>query len=71
MYYIAFSGKCVPSIERQLAEIYRPLTFNGTLTVKVLPVQQQQGSVDCGLFAISFALAAAQMVNTTSFSKKR
>ena len=68
--YSGFSGNLTPRTERQLAEICRPLISNGTLIVTVLPMQQQQGSVDCSLFAISFALTVAQIVNSNSLQLK-
>ena len=39
----------------QMAQIYRAPNNHSTISVKVLPVQQQNGYRDCGLFAIAFA----------------
>ena len=39
----------------QMAQIYRAPNNQHSLSVKVLPVQQQNGYRDCGLFAIAFA----------------
>ena len=39
----------------QMAQIYRAPNNQPSLPVKVLPVQQQNGYRDCGLFAIAFA----------------
>ena len=39
----------------QMAQIYRAPNNQPSLSVKVLPVQQQNGYRDCGLFAIAFA----------------
>ena len=39
----------------QMAQIYRAPNNHSTISVKVLPVQQQNGYRDCYLFAIAFA----------------
>ena len=49
-----------------MVSIYKALVKNRTLMVTMVPVQQQLGSVECGLFAIAFALSAARR---DSFSK--
>ncbi len=47
-----FTGKITQDIQRQICSIVRH--EQETLSVKVIPVQQQKGSVDCGLFAMAF-----------------
>ena len=45
--------------ELQLAKIYSPRSvcpMRTSLQVEVVPVQQQEGVNDCGLFAIAFAM---------------
>ena len=39
--------------------IYKEAANGNTLTVKAIPVQQQAGGKDCGLFSIAFAYHAA------------
>ena len=39
----------------QMTQIYRAPNDQSTISLKVLPVQQQNGYRDCGLFAIAFA----------------
>ena len=39
----------------QMAQIYRAPINQSSLSVELLPVQQQNGYRDCGLFAIAFA----------------
>ena len=39
----------------QMAQIYRVPDRKSSFSIKVLPVQQQSGYRDCGLFAIAFA----------------
>ena len=48
-----FNGKIKQNLLRQICSLVRH--EKNTLTIKVIPVQQQKGSVDCGLFAIAFA----------------
>ena len=43
------------SVTLQMAQIYRAPNNHSTISVKVLPVQQQNGYRDCGLFDIAFA----------------
>ena len=64
MYDSEFSGGDLStSLTHQLALIYRPLIsgeeVDPHLVVHIPSVQQQQGSSDCGLYAIAFALHAA------------
>ena len=42
------------SLEYQVAAIYKENIHNDVLTVTCVTVQQQDGSVDCGLFSIAF-----------------
>ena len=48
-------GSLSNSLSVQLAELYRPAIQDGMLMVTMVPVQQQEGSVDCGLFSIANA----------------
>ena len=41
----------------------RDLFSNGELQIKMQKVQKQQGSDDCGLFAIAFAVSLARKVD--------
>ena len=65
VYDSKYSGDLDSSLTRQLALIYRALItveedgVDPHLIVHVLPVQQQKGSSDCGVYAISFAVHAA------------
>ena len=43
-------------VELQLSKIYNPGASKSALRVEVVPVQQQEGVHDCGLFCIAFAL---------------
>ena len=56
----------------QIASIYK---CNGnTLQIHQLPVQQQIGAVDCGLFAVAFAVAACELkeaVDLTCFDQSK
>ena len=60
VYDSSFTGRLTHSTEEQLVRFYKPLAKNGALMVTMVPVQQQLGSVDCGLFAIAFAFSAAR-----------
>ena len=64
VYDSKFSGsELSSSLTHQLAEVYKTLKTQEddvtSLAVQIPPVQQQNGSNDCGLFAIAFALHAA------------
>ncbi|KAL5508860.1 hypothetical protein EMCRGX_G004118 [Ephydatia muelleri] len=43
------------SLLLQLAQIYQAAPDVQNMSIRVLPVQQQKGSKDCGLFAVAFA----------------
>ena len=44
------------SVELQIAQIYGPACAKeNSLTIRKLAVQQQQGTHDCGLFAVAYA----------------
>ena len=51
--------KFTTSMELQISSIYHPTSQENSLVVTVVPVQQQSGGVDCGLFAAAFAFHAA------------
>ena len=53
------SPKLNDSLQEQIAAIYKEAANGNTLTVKAIPVQQQTGGVDCGLFSIAYAYHAA------------
>ena len=67
IYDSLYSGDLRFSLQSQLAIIHRPLVppkgesgeSDQKLVVRVANVQQQRGSRDCGLFAISFSLHPA------------
>ena len=60
LYDSCFHGhKLSASIEEQLVRIYKTSVTDRVLPVTVIPVQQQTGSVDCGVFSIAFAYHAA------------
>ena len=47
----------------QIAKIFKGDTDTQYLKLKVLPVQQQQGVLDCGLFSIAFATEVCSQMN--------
>ena len=47
-----------PSVEQQIARVYKPAIREGLIMVTVVSVQQQEGATDCGLFSIAFAYHA-------------
>ena len=49
------SAELPSSLEEQLAAIYQTIAGAGLMVTRV-PVQQQEGGVDCGLFSITYAL---------------
>ena len=62
IYDSCFHGhKLSASIEEQLVQccIYKTSVQGRILPVTIIPVQQQTGSVDCGVFSIVFAYQAA------------
>ena len=56
-------GSLSDSLSVQLVELYRPAIQNGMLMVTLLPVQQQEGTQDCGLFCIANAYSVAMGKN--------
>ena len=48
------SAELPSSLEEQLAAIYETIAGDGLMVTRV-PVQQQEGGVDCGLFSIAYA----------------
>ncbi len=50
LYNSNFDGGLTATLEEQLAWIYWPVTKYHSLMVTSVPIQQQVGAVDCGLF---------------------
>ena len=59
LYDSLFNGKLSASLEEQIVRVYRPAVADGGLLVTAVPVQQQTGGTDCGLFSIAFSYHAA------------
>ena len=73
LYDSCFHGhKLSASIEEQLVRIYKTSVRDCVLPVTVIPVQQQMGSVDCGVFSIAFAYhgALGENVGRTTFAQE-
>ncbi len=69
-----FNGTIEPSVELQIAQLYRPLVDSNSLLLTVVPMQQQEfGSNNCGLFSIAAAYHTAKGndVKSISFNEKR
>ena len=61
-------GSLSDSLSVQLVELYRPAIQNGMLMVTLLPVQQQEGTQDCGLFCIANAYSVAMGKNPATLT---
>ncbi len=60
IYDSCFDGKLAPSIELQIAQLYKPVISKDCLLVSVASIQQtQHGSNACGLWAIAAAYHTA------------
>ena len=59
LYDSVSTDSLTPSLEKQMAQIYRPAIRDGQMMVTVVPVQQQKGSTDCGVYSIAAAYNAA------------
>ena len=59
LYDSCSNGNLAYALAEQLAQLYRPAVREGRLQVSIIPVQQQIGGKDCGLFSIATALKAA------------
>ena len=59
MYDSLFQGKLTPSLEQQIAQLYSCAAKNGMIEVTAVPMQQQTGTTDCGLFSIAAAVHVA------------
>ena len=55
LYDSASSGSLTASLQKQMAEIYRLVVKDGMIAVTVVPVQQQVGDTDCGVYSIAAA----------------
>ena len=53
-------SKFTTSVELQIASSFASASQGDSLVATVVPVQQQLGEVDCGLFAAAFAFHAAK-----------
>lgn len=60
LYDSLFNGKLTPSLEIQIAQLYRPANLDSKIMVTAERVQQQKGTTDCGLFSIAYAYHAAK-----------
>ena len=59
LYDSVYTGRLTPSLEKQIAEIYRPVVKDGMLPVTMVSFQQQVGGTDCGVYSIAAAYSAA------------
>ena len=59
-----YFGRISDGFAKQLTKVYSHLK-----TVQVMKVQQQQGAVDCGLFAIAYAVYLAKDINSSGLHK--
>ena len=59
VYDSCFYGSLSPSICEMLVHLYRSAVQGSSLVVTVMPIVQQRGSDDCGLFATGTAFQAA------------
>ena len=69
LYDSLLSPKFTPGMEKQLLQVYKltmPQDSNALLVTSV-PVQQQKGVCECGIFSIAFAVhIAARQANVSS-----
>ena len=63
LYHSVSTDSLTPSLEKEMAQIYRPAIRDGRMMVTVVPVQQQKGSTDCGVYSIAAAYNAALWKN--------
>jgi hypothetical protein len=69
-----FSKLLPPTVEEQLLQLYSSWVKNNSLSVTILPMQQQRvGSVDCGVFTIAaaFHIAIGDDITTLTFDFMR
>lgn len=59
LYDSVSTSSLTPSLEKQMAQLYRPAIRDGLIVVTVVPVQQQSGGTDCGVYSIAAAYNAA------------
>ena len=62
------STKFTSGMEKQLLQLYGAATSSNALLVTSMPVQQQRGVCDCGMFAIAFAVHTAAGQDVTSLA---
>ena len=49
LYDSCANGELTPSLEVQLAQTFQNFAVNSKLKVQIEPVQQQEGSMECGV----------------------
>lgn len=71
LYDSSSTGAISLSLQSQLAEIYKDAIKDDMLMVTIVPMQQQDGPFDCGLFSIAAAYYAAwgRSLRTISFDQ--
>ena len=69
LYDSCATGELTPSLEVQLAQIYQNFAVNSRLKVQIEPVQQQEGSMECGVFSIANAYNAAVRKTDISYDQ--
>ena len=53
LYDSVFSDSLTPSLQKQMAEIYRPMVKDGMIQVTAVAVQQQVENTDSGVYSIT------------------
>lgn len=62
------NGSISDSVKSQLAQIYKNTISDNVLAVTIMPMQQQKGPTDCGLFSIAAAFTAASGKRVSTLS---
>lgn len=62
------NGLISDSLKYQLAQIYKGAISDNILMVTIISMQQQVGSIDCGVFSIAAAFSAASGKNLSTVS---
>ncbi len=73
LYDSCSTGELTKTLEIHLAQIYKEVAKDRILEVDIVPVQQQTGTTDCGVYSIANAFNAAigKNVETITYNDKK
>ena len=71
LYDSCSTGELTKTLQIQLAQIYKEVAKDRMLEVDIVPVQQQKGAADCGVYSVANAFNAAIRKNLETITYNR